>query len=196
MEASSTNSEASSRFALSLIKFKALTGSRKIVEMYVNGLDKVTAGHIRAVARSVRAEERYVQVSALVDPPYRQGLAEVLIIFLQSHWRGNIEQPADPDRGIHHEPGYVRESLAELSLQERVQNYVQVFQVIEEIRNSVTHRFRRDFYIVPCNRGHDMPVQRVIEFIEGPVGIFIRVRVDFSVNDLIAGATRKQGRCE
>ena len=124
---------------------------------------KVTAGLVRGVTRGVRAEERYIQVSALVDSPYRQGLAEVFFMFLQSHVRGDVDQAAESDGGVDHEAGYVGEALAEFTLQERVQYDVQVFQVIEKIRNTVAHRFRYGFHIVFRDGYHDIAVEIVIE---------------------------------
>ena len=157
---------------------------------------KVTAGQVRAVARGIRAEEGNIEVGARVNSPHRQGLAEVFFMFLQSHIRGYVEKPAEPDRGIDHKAGQIREALAEFSLQERVQDNVEVFQVVEKIRYAVAHRFRRDFHVVFCNRYHDIPVESVIECVEGAVGILIRVRVDFTINGLRAGTAREQGRCK
>ena len=84
-------------------------------------------------------------------------------MLFQPHVRGNIEQSAEPNCGVDHETGQVGEALAEFSLQERVQYDIQVFQVIEKIRNAVAHRFGSGFHVVFRDGYHDIPVEIVIE---------------------------------
>ena len=140
------------------------------------GCDRVTdtgVNHQAAgTARSVGAEYGQHHVGSGTDPPFSQGLAEVLLIPSQAETGGRIEQAADADGGVGHKTPERCQGLRPLQLEEAVVEGLHLSDVIEDVADPGLDKGRRDELIGVHHGEEDILVEAVVEFVHGPVEPF------------------------
>src|SRR5438034_1737453 len=81
-------------------------------------------------------EDRQNQVRAAADTPRAQGLAEILVVLLESQLGGEVENAGDPERRIEKNPPKVVYPLLKFTLQHVVHGNPDVLEVGHEIGNT------------------------------------------------------------
>src|SRR5437773_434178 len=88
------------------------------------------------VADAGGTEDRQNQIRAAADTPRAQGLAEILVVLLESQLGGEVENAGDPERRIEKNPPKVVYPLLKFTLQHVVHGNPDVLEVGKEIGNT------------------------------------------------------------
>ena len=122
-----------------------------------------------------RPDDGKIQVRDFLDPPYREGLAEVLLVTLEPHAGRDVDEPDEAERRVDHEPQRVLESLLDLALQEVVEDHVGIGEIVDEVRHPVADGPRGDPHVRPRERSEQGLVEEEAEPMRHPVGPLQRI---------------------
>ncbi len=141
------------------------------------------------VAVVAGAEERQHQEPAFAHAPVAQGLAEVLVVLDQADPVADVDQSADTPDAVDHEAPGIGRALAELGLEEIVDDGGRIDQVGEEIGDAFARPARGDGDIALGRRLQHVLVGLGVEAPHRPVDRFERIG---RIVRRVVGATSQQ----
>src|SRR5579859_3594095 len=128
-----------------------------------------------AIAQVARAEERQHDVRARRRAPAAEGLAEIFVVLLVSHIRGNVVQAEEPYSGIKRKARPIADTVLEFPLQEIVHADEGVGEVAEEVTHALAYLGRHDLLVSRGHRPRDRGVDLVVELVDAAVQRFPRI---------------------
>ena len=134
-------------------------------------VDRDTSG----AAHRVRAEHRQDHIGPGVHAPVAQRLAEILVLSLQSHTRGRIEQADQADGAVDQEAAGGGRRLLAPELQQAVVQGADFTDIAEEVAHAGAHEAGGDGLVGIDHRQEDELVQAIVEGVHAPVEPLPRV---------------------
>ena len=122
-----------------------------------------------------RTEQRQDQIRSGLDAPVPQSQTEVLLVTLDLHLAGNVQQTTEAEHGIGGETHHVVIRLGTIALQRKVHHGPQVAQVAKEIGHAGAHRAWHHGLVAGCHGLENGLVHIVIERGHGAVVALERV---------------------
>ena len=122
----------------------------------VEGVEDPVHGAAQKVAGRHGARQRAAPDRSLPHPVLAQGDAEIIVVIGDADMRGHVDQPAQPHRGIDHDPAQRLHRLVAVALQHVIGQHDGLMQVGGEIVHALARRLRHHGAVAVIHRTGDI----------------------------------------
>src|SRR5690606_22252063 len=120
-------------------------------------------------------EERDDQVRTALHSPGTKGLTEVLVVLLQAHVFGYVEETEKTEGGVEDQATGIDPGVMQLALQQVVGQVADIADIAEYVMHAVFEELRRNGPVPLRHRLQRIGIESVVEAEHGTVEAFPRV---------------------